>query len=93
MKQIVTNQTVKIPEGLTVTVKSRLVTVKEPKSVLKRSFNLALDIRIVNPRLLKIEKWFGTKIELATARTVCSHIENLLKGVTKGYPYKMRALL
>lgn len=47
MKQIVTNQTVKIPEGLTVTVKSRLVTVKGPRGVLKRSFkHLALDIRV-----------------------------------------------
>lgn len=45
MKQIVTNQTVKIPEGLTVTVKSRLVTVKGPRGILKRSFkHLALDI-------------------------------------------------
>lgn len=47
MKQIVTNQTVKIPEGLTVTVKSRLVTVKGPRGILKRSFkHLALDIRV-----------------------------------------------
>ncbi|KAK2585894.1 hypothetical protein KPH14_010482 [Odynerus spinipes] len=93
MKQIVTNQTVKIPEGLTVTVKSRLVTVKGPRGVLKRSFkHLALDIRMINPRLLKVEKWFGTKKELAAVRTVCSHIENMLKGVTKGYQYKMRAV-
>ncbi|KAK9875641.1 hypothetical protein WA026_009440 [Henosepilachna vigintioctopunctata] len=28
MKQIVTNQTVKIPKGLTVSVKSRVITVK-----------------------------------------------------------------
>ncbi|KYN05398.1 60S ribosomal protein L9 [Cyphomyrmex costatus] len=93
MKQIVTNQTVKIPEGLIVTVKSRLVTVKGPRGVLKRSFkHLALDIRMVSPRLLKVEKWFGTKKELAAVRTVCSHIENMLKGVTKGYQYKMRAV-
>ena len=47
MKQIVTNQTVKIPEGLTVTVKSRMVTVKGPRGILKRSFkHLALDIRV-----------------------------------------------
>lgn len=47
MKQIVTNQTVKIPKGLTVTVKSRVVTVKGPRGELKRSFkHLALDIRV-----------------------------------------------
>lgn len=52
MKQIVTNQTVKIPEGLTVTVKSRLVTVKGPRGILKRSFkHLALDIRVSKRRI------------------------------------------
>ncbi|XP_063987321.1 large ribosomal subunit protein uL6 [Diachasmimorpha longicaudata] len=93
MKQIVTNQTVKIPEGLVVTVKSRRVTVKGPRGTLSRSFkHLALDIRMINPRLLKVEKWFGKKKELAAVRTVCSHISNMLKGVTSGYMYKMRAV-
>ncbi|KAF7988308.1 hypothetical protein HCN44_000881 [Aphidius gifuensis] len=93
MKQIVCEQTVKVPEGLTVTVKSRLVTVKGPRGVLKRSFkHLALDIKMVGPRTLKVQKWFGTKKELAAVRTVCSHIENMLKGVTKGFLYKMRAV-
>ncbi|KAL1139848.1 hypothetical protein AAG570_006825 [Ranatra chinensis] len=93
MKQIVVNQTVKIPEGLSCHVKSRLVTVTGPRGVLKRSFkHLALDIQMVNPRLLRVEKWFGTKKELAAVRTVCSHIENMIKGVTKGFLYKMRAV-
>lgn len=81
MKQIVANQKVKIPEGLTVNVKSRLVTVKGPRGTLKRNFkHLAVDIRMVNPRLLKVEKWFGSKKELAAVRTVCSHVENMIKG-------------
>ncbi|BES87817.1 ribosomal protein [Nesidiocoris tenuis] len=93
MKQIVVNQTVKIPEGLTCHVKSRIVTIKGPRGTLKRTFrHLALDISMVNPRLLKVEKWFGTKKELAAVRTVCSHIENMIKGVTKGFLYKMRAV-
>lgn len=84
MKQIVVNQTVKIPEGLTCTVKSRRVTVKGPRGVLVRTFkHLAVDIFMVNPRLIKVEKWFGRKKEIAAVRTVCSHIENMLKGVTK----------
>lgn len=49
-------------------------------------------LQMINPKLLKVEKWFGTKKELAAVRTVCSHIENMLKGVTKGYQYKMRAV-
>lgn len=93
MKQLVINQTVKIPKGITVSTKSRVITVKGPRGVLKRSFkHLALDIRMINPRTLKVEKWFGTKKELAAVRTVCSHVENMLKGVTMGYQYKMRAV-
>jgi hypothetical protein len=47
MKQIVTSQTVKIPKEVTVSVKSRLVTVKGPRGVLRRNFkHLALDIRV-----------------------------------------------
>lgn len=81
MKQIFANQKVSIPEGLTVHVKSRLVTVKGPRGVLKRNFkHLAVDIRMVNSRLLKVEKWFGSKKELAAVRTVCSHVENMIKG-------------
>lgn len=93
MKEINTHQIVKIPKGLTVTANSRLVTVKGPRGVLKRSFkHLALDIRMVNPRTLRVEKWFGKKKEIAAVRTVCSHVQNMLKGVTLGYQYKMRAV-
>lgn len=68
MKQIVTNQTVKIPEGLTVTVKSRLVTVKGPRGVLKRSFkHLALDIRV--SRIL-LRKTFFLKSYLLISKGV-----------------------
>ena len=40
-------------------------------------------LQMVHAKLLKVEKWFGTKKELAAVRTVCSHIENMIKGVTK----------
>nr|AXY94861.1 ribosomal protein L9 [Galleria mellonella] len=94
MKQIVANQKVKIPEGLTVHVKSRLVTVKGPRGVFEEKLQTlgCLTFRMVNPRLLKVEKWFGSKKELAAVRTVCSHVENMIKGVTKGFQYKMRAV-
>ena len=48
--------------------------------------------RVNNVLSLQVEKWFGRKKDLASVRTVCSHIENLIKGVTKGYKYKMRAV-
>lgn len=84
MKEIVTNQCVKIPKDVTVSVKSRRITVTGPRGVLKRAFkHLNIDIYMVSKKLIKVEKWFGKRKELASVRTVCSHIENMIKGVTK----------
>jgi large subunit ribosomal protein L9e len=38
----------------------------------------------------QVEKWFGSKKELAAVRSVCSHIANMQIGVTKGFEYKMK---
>merc|ERR1712008_620777 len=43
-------------------------------------------------KTVRVEKWFGKKKQLAAVRTVCSHITNLICGVTRGYKYKMRAV-
>lgn len=84
MRTINSNQCVKIPKGIEASVKSRIVSVKGPRGVLKRNFkHLALDMYMVNNRTLKVEKWFGTKKQLAAVRTVCSHIENMIKGNKK----------
>lgn len=81
MRTINSNQCVKIPKGIEAKVKSRIVTIKGPRGILKRNFkHLALDIHMVNNKTLKVEKWFGTKKQLAAVRTVCSHIENMIKG-------------
>ena len=84
MKELNTFQLVKIPEGLEVSIKSRAVTVKGPRGSLTKEFkHLSVDIYKVDKDTIKVEKWFGKKKELAAVRTVCSHIENLFKGVTK----------
>ena len=84
MKVINTNQSVTIPEDVDATVKSRVVTVKGPRGTLTKSFkHLALDISMPDKKTVRVEKWFGKKKELAAVRTVCSHITNLCKGVTK----------
>ncbi|XKL63646.1 hypothetical protein PGB90_006010 [Kerria lacca] len=93
MRTIVANQTVKIPDDVEVTVKKRIVTVVGKRGKLERSFrHLAVDIYLESKKVLKVEKWFGTKKELAAVRTVCTHVENMIKGVKKGFMYKMRAV-
>lgn len=93
MKTIVSNQEVTIPEGVKVSTKNSIVTVSGPRGILKRSFAHAkLQIEMVGKRKIRVQKWFGTKSELAVVRTICTHIQNMIKGVTKGFQYKMRSV-
>jgi large subunit ribosomal protein L9e len=39
---------------------------------------------------IQVDLWFATRKQLACVRTVCSHIENMIVGVTRGFVYKMR---
>jgi large subunit ribosomal protein L9e len=63
-----------------------------PLGTLKRSFKyLAMDLSMAeDARSLKVDVWFGNRENVATIRTVTSHIENMITGVTKGFKYKMR---
>jgi len=94
MKQIQSSDSVAIPDNVTVSVSSRVVCVTGPRGKLRRDFkHLHLDIRLVKEgkkKLVKVELWFGNRKEIATIRTVCTHIKNMIVGVTKGYEYKMR---
>merc|ERR1712168_557879 len=93
MKVINTNQSVTVPDEVDVSVKSRVVTVKGSRGTLVKSFkHLAVDISMPDKKTVKVEKWFGKRKELAAVRTICSHITNMINGVTKGYKYKMRAV-
>merc|ERR1712110_290728 len=79
--------------GIEASVKARAVTVKGARGTLVKEFkHLAVDIYMPDKKTIKVEKWFGRKKELAAVRTVCSHITNMINGVTKGYLYKMRAV-
>lgn len=65
-------------------MKARKVIVKGPRGTLRRDFHhMAIDIKKIAKNQLLVEKWFGIRKELAAVKTVCSHIENMMKGVTK----------
>ena len=94
MKQIKASKDVDVPEGVTVTIKSRHVVVTGPRGTLERSFKfMKIDLKVVGePGSQKVlaELWFGNKKALAGVRSVISAITNMFTGVTKGYEYKMR---
>merc|ERR1711872_313928 len=83
--------------GIHVSVKNRIVQIRGPRGTLKRSFrDMQIDMtsrkKATGDTEIKVDKWFGTRKEVAAVRTVCSHISNMVTGVTKGYQYKMRAV-
>ena len=66
-----------------VSVSKRKITVKGKRGTLVRDFNhVQMDIYKIGKKRVRVEKWFGVRKQLAVVRTVCSHIENMIKGVT-----------
>ena len=94
VRTIYSTRTVEIPSNVTVTVKSREVTVVGPLGTLQRSFkHMSLDITpldVDGKKSLKVDIWFGNRENSASLRTICSHITNMINGVIKGFKYKMR---
>lgn len=92
MRTIKAQKTLEVPEGVTVAVKSRIVTVKGKRGTITRNFqHLPIDLHLENKgKLVVAELWFGERRGNACIRTLISHIKNMMTGVTKGYLYKMR---
>ncbi|KAJ1674477.1 60S ribosomal protein L9B [Spiromyces aspiralis] len=91
MKHIAKNDTVTIPEGVTISIKARKVAVTGPRGTLRRDFrHLNVDLQRPTKDTIKVVVWHSGRKNVACIRTICSHLENLIIGVTKGFEYKMR---
>ena len=80
-----------------VSVKSRAVTVKGKRGTLTKSFR-HLKVELVpkseqvngkTVRFIEINSYLTTYKQSAILFTIASHIKNMIKGVTKGFRYKM----
>ncbi|EED94975.1 RL9, ribosomal protein 9 [Thalassiosira pseudonana CCMP1335] len=91
MKTVLASRTIDIPEGVTVEIAARIVKVTGPRGSLTRDFkHINMDLRKVGDKSVRVDLWFATRKQLACVRTVCSHIDNMIVGVTQGFIYKMR---
>jgi len=80
-------------KGTTVTVNERHVKVVGPRGTLERTFRHAnLEIKMVKENKMRVDSWFANRKELAVVRSICTHVKNMMIGVTQGFQYKMRAV-
>ncbi|KAH9179837.1 ribosomal protein L6 [Lactarius sanguifluus] len=95
MRDILKTEELEIPDGVTVSVKSRVIVVTGPRGTLTKSVrHVNMDVRLVKGKGNKVTLavWQGNRKHVACLRTVKSLISNMVTGVTKGFLYKMRAV-
>ncbi|BGP41152.1 60S ribosomal protein L9B [Rhodotorula kratochvilovae] len=95
MKQIYKEEELEVPEGVTVVVKARVITVTGPRGTLqKNAQHVNMSIRVLTPKVgaakVKLVVWHGARKHVACLRTIRSQIENMITGVRYGFAYKMR---
>ena len=84
MKTILATQIVRALEGVTFKCKGRKVTVVGPNGELTREFkHIKCSVDQLSATSIKIDVWGGLRKENAFLRTVCTHIKNMMVGVTK----------
>jgi len=84
---------VEIPEGVNVEISGKKVKVSGPKGNLEREFKIKEDIKIEKKenKLIVSSESERRKIK-ALVGTIAAHIRNMVKGVTKGFTYKLKVI-
>ncbi|MDG6225717.1 MAG: 50S ribosomal protein L6 [Candidatus Thermoplasmatota archaeon] len=86
------SKTIPIPEGVTASLKGDVLHVKGKKGELMRTFrNPRLSI-VVGKGSIDIGMDAPVRFEVGLAGTWEAHVKNMIKGVTKGFEYKMRII-
>ncbi|KAF7846175.1 hypothetical protein BT93_L4991 [Corymbia citriodora subsp. variegata] len=91
MLYIHSKETLTIPDGVKVNIKTRQVVVEGPRGKLHKDLShVAVCFSHPAKNIIDIEMHHGNRKNVATLRTVRTIINNMIIGVTKGYKYKMR---
>ena len=87
MKVLNTNQTVTAPEGVDISVKARVVTVKGPRGTLTKTFrHLAVDIYMLDKKTIKVKVIFEPKFDIFFVLNIA------LKLITVYYKWPLYAI-
>jgi large subunit ribosomal protein L6 len=90
MRAVEISKTIQVPEDVEVTVEGRKITVKGAKGTLTRDFSQAPVSIEVNDKTIRVWTEWPRKKEASLVGTVCSHIQNMITGVRKGFSYKLK---
>lgn len=81
-----------IPEGVTATLENNVITIKGEKGELSRTFlHPKISIKI-NGNIIEIHSKNVRRKEKALIGTYVAHINNMIKGVSQGFEYKMKTV-
>jgi len=86
------NKKIPIPEGVSANIENKILTVKGDKGEISRAFiHPKIDMKI-NDKLIEIHGKNVRRKEKALIGTYVAHTNNMIKGITKGFEYKMRTV-
>lgn len=89
MRDVLQTEELEIPEGVDVSIKSRLIAVSGPRGKLTKNVrHVNMDIRLIKGKSTKVTLavWQGGRKHVACLRTIRSLINNMITGVTKVCP-------
>ena len=94
MKHYAIEKIVEVPENTTATLTSirggKTIQIKGPKGELVRTFKrLRVHIFLIDKKFI-IQSFFGNKAEASMVGTIAGHLNNMIKGVTEGFTYKLK---
>lgn len=86
MRDVLKTEELEIPEGVEISIKSRIIIVKGPRGTLTKNVrHVNMDIRLLKGKATKVSLavWQGGRKHVACLRTIRTLINNMVIGVTK----------
>ena len=83
---------VNIPDNVKVVIENNIINIKGEKGELKRFFSHPKIELKINNKILEIHGKDIRRKEKAIIGAISAHINNMIKGVSKGFEYKMKTV-
>lgn len=92
-RSVYLREEIPIPENVSIEIEGKKVKVTGPKGTLERDFGFAHNVLIkAEEGRIVLETFFANRSQRALFYSVSSHIENMIRGVLKGWRYKLKVV-